>query len=150
MAQPIEYDGLVVEAKDGIRLIAIPTAVLEILKYAEVIQFTRAGQVSRLRVGNFLRSEEMRTIEQAYVEDAGANGETAIATVHPIHSDDHSPTTPPAPEPEAPADPADIPLRVRRDGQWVDTHVTRAQYERYLAEGRIRTEAPEDSEGTEQ
>jgi len=145
MTHPLEYDGLVVEANDGVRLNAIPTAVLEILKHAEVIQYTRNGQVSRLRVGNFLRPEEMRTIEQAYAEDAEENGPTA--TVHQIHP---SPTPPPAPEQEAPADPADIPLRVRRDGQWVDTHVTRAQYERYLAEGRISTEQPQDPEGTQE
>ena len=37
-----DFDGLVVESPRGDRLLALPIAVLEILRYASVIQYRRA------------------------------------------------------------------------------------------------------------
>lgn len=48
---PAEPDGIVVEGPGGVRLVAIPTAVLDILKFADTIQYTREGHVYRMRVG---------------------------------------------------------------------------------------------------
>lgn len=131
---PSEYDGLVIEGANGVRLVAIPMRLLQVLQYAEVLQFTRDGISSRLRVANFLPPEEMRTIEQATAEVTGepAPVEAEVIQLHP----DPSPTTPP-PLSEPTEDPADVPLRVYRDGQWTLTHVTRAQYEEYERQGQI-------------
>lgn len=47
---PLHHDGLVVEDAHGNRLLAIPTSVLEILKYAAVVQFIDGERVCRMRV----------------------------------------------------------------------------------------------------
>ena len=49
---PSEPDGLVVEGPHGFRLVAVPTAVLDVLRVAQTIQYTREGRVYRMRVGD--------------------------------------------------------------------------------------------------
>lgn len=159
----VDFDGLVVESPKGDRLLALPIAVLEILRYASVIQYRRGGRVTRMRVDGFLdgrpagqpvtqaQDDVVRGIQEQAANDAGAaasrpSGSAPTreygAPVLPIHgSNSPSPTTPPEPGEE---DPADIPLRLWRDGQWVDIHVTREQYELYMAQGKILPQAPTD------
>jgi hypothetical protein len=50
---PIEPDGLVVEDQNGVRLLAIPTQLLEILRFAAVLQYVHQGRVYRMRVDGF-------------------------------------------------------------------------------------------------
>lgn len=47
---PIDPDGVVIEDQMGNRLIAVPTALLEVLRFAAVIQYTRQGYTYRMRV----------------------------------------------------------------------------------------------------
>ena len=149
---PNEYDGLVVEGANGVRLVAIPMSLLQVLQYAEVVQFTKAGVSSRLRVSNFLPVDEMRTMEQAAAEAAqeaaeqASNSAAAVVEAQVIQlRPDPSPTTPP-PLSEPVADPANIPLRVYRDG-WQTIHVTQAQYEEYERQGKISQTPPDNPEG---
>ncbi|MER7953078.1 hypothetical protein ABTY59_37440 [Streptomyces sp. NPDC096079] len=51
---PVEFDGIVIEDQNGNRLLAIPTAALEILRFAAVIQYRSQGRVSRMRVDGFM------------------------------------------------------------------------------------------------
>lgn len=164
----VDFDGLVVEASNGDRLLALPIAVLEILRYASVIQYRRAGSVHRMRLDGFLDGRQggrpvtrAQDVVQDHVrqvqEQASNSAASAVswppagsaptppygAPALPVHGAlNPSPTPPPEQEPET--DPADIPLRMWKDGQWVDIHVTRAQYERYQAEGKISPTAPAD------
>lgn len=137
--RPLDFDGLVVESPSGERLLALPIAVLEVLRYASVIQYRRAGRVHRMRIDGFLDGRNgghiLTTAQDAIAADA-------------LEAQDPSPTPPPAPPEEQ--DPANIPLRVKRGGHWVDIHVTRAQYEDYERQGRITQEPPAETEGTDQ
>lgn len=152
---PNEYDGLVVEGANGVRLVAIPMSLLQVLQYAEVVQFTKAGVSSRLRVSNFLPPEEMRTMEQAAAEAAqeaaeqASNSAAAVVEAQVIQLRPDPSPTPPPPLSEPVEDPANIPLRVYRDGQWVTIHVTRAQYEEYERQGKISQNPPPNYEGNE-
>lgn len=170
-SRPQDFDGLVVESPRGERILALPIAVVEALRYASVIQYRRAGRVHRMRVDGFTDgriggqplphvqddvADAVRQAQEHAAEAAGAVASQATssaptpqygAPAPPAHgATDPSPTPPPALE----EDPADIPLRVRRGNQWVDIHVTRAQYETYLAQGRITQAPPADTEGTAQ
>lgn len=142
-----DFDGLVVESPAGDRLLALPIAVLEVLRYASVIQYRRAGRVSRMRVdGHLDRSTQAQDVVADAVQgiqEQAANDAGAVASWGP---QDPSPTPPPAPM--QPVDPANIPLRVRRGGEWHTIYVTREQYERYEQEGRLSQEPP--NEGTQQ
>lgn len=163
MYHPMEFDGLVVEGPNGVRLVAIPTSTLEILQYAEVIQFKQGDRVSRMRVANFLDQRDMRTQEQAAqevqeadreVREQAANSAAAVASwvagskaagsaptpeygapVLPVHGA-HNPSPTPPPAEADPLDPANIPVRVQRGGRWVNIYVTREQYERMTEQGR--------------
>lgn len=149
MSDPIEFDGLVVEAANGARLLALPTSVLLVLQHAAVIQFQRNGRVSRMRVSNFLDGRDGSIPQSVIPEqvpapvlDLGGIPSTSVPTPEYGAPDlGLAPTLPPAEEPEE--DPANIPLRARRDGQWVNIYVTRAQYEEYKAAGRIAPQAPQ-------
>jgi hypothetical protein len=126
----MDFDGLVVESPRGDRLLALPIAVLEVLRYASVIQYRRGGRVYRMRIDSFLDNRD---------------GGQAVTVVRDEMQPDAnpSPTPPPAPEEAREGeDPANIPLYVKRAGAWTVTHVTRADYERYHAEGRISQESP--------
>lgn len=135
--RPVDFDGLVVESPRGDRLLALPIAVLEILRYAAVIQYKRGGSVYRMRVDSFLDNRRGgQTVAQDVIQEA------AEQAANP------SPTPPPATE-QAPEDPANIPLRARRNGEWVTIHVTRTQYEEYVRQGRITSDAPTQDQATE-
>lgn len=113
--RPQEFDGLVVESANGDRLLALPIAVLEILRYASVIRFQRGGSFHSMRLDNFADGRQGgRPLPQGPV------------TAPPA---DPSPTPPPLVEGD-PLDPANVPMRVRRDGAWTTVYVTRAEYER--------------------
>lgn len=172
----VDFDGLVVESHQGNRILALPIAVLEALRYASVIQYRRGGSVYRMRVDSFLDGrrggqpvitqaqdviqEHVREVTEQAANSAGSRASWPTGSAPtpeygapqlPVHgANAPSPTTPPAPGEEP--DPANIPLRVRREGKWVNTYVTRTQYEQYVAEGRIRQEPPTDhpNEGTQQ
>ena len=161
--RPVEFDGLVVEGAGGERLVTIPAAVLPQLREATVIRFRRGDSVFNMRVSEFadgrtggLRITQARD-EMAPKVEPPVNGGSAPTPIYgapalPIHGTQNpSPTTPPEPGEEK--DPADIPLRVWRGGRWADIHVTREQYDRYQAEGKISQQPPADrpdAEGTEQ
>lgn len=156
MSDPIEFDGLVVEGANGVRLLALPTAVLRILENAEVIQFQRHGRVSRMRVGNFLDGRDQsipqpaipaqQPADELHLEPLPSRSAPTPEYGAPDLGLGPSPTPPPASEADL-EDPANIPLRARRGGQWVNIYVTRAQYEQYKAEGRIAAQAPQGPEG---
>lgn len=140
----IDFDGLVVEAPNGDRLLALPIAVLEVLRYASVIQYRRAGRVHRMRIDGFLDNREggqAVTVVRDEMQPSSAPTPEYGAPALPVHGElNPSPTPPPAlPEQE---DPANIPLYVKRGGAWTVTHVTRADYQRYQEEGRITQESP--------
>lgn len=116
--RPVDFDGLVVESASGDRLLALPTAVLEILRHASVIRYRRGDSLYSLRVDSFPPAPEQ-----------------APATP--------SPAPPPVNEGD-PLDPANVPMRVWRGGAWTTVYVTRAQYERYTQQGR--TQGPEQGE----
>lgn len=152
----VDFDGLVVESPRGDRLLALPIAVLEVLRYAAVIQYKRGGSVYRMRVDSFLDKRQgghpvthaKDVIQEAAEQAANSAGATIEALPIP------SPTPPPAPGEEQmePPDPANIPLRVRRNGLWENIYVTRTQYDEYQRQGRISQDMPADKpqEGTEQ
>lgn len=148
------FDGLVVESPRGDRLLALPIAVLEILRYAAVIEYRRGGSVHRMRVDTFLdRRQENRQTQATDVmrEAAEQAANSASATIQSMALP--SPTPPPAPgegEQEAQEDPANIPLRVRKGGHWENVYVTRAQYDEYQRQGRIRQEMPEGEQGPQE
>jgi hypothetical protein len=157
--RPPEFDGLVVEDAQGVRLLALPAAVLPVLRSAAVLRFRCGDSVFNMRVtrtGHQLVTQardEMapkveppeRSTGSAPTSEYGAPALPVYATATP------SPATPPAPEQEK-SDPANIPLRVWRGGGWTTTYVTRSEYDRFKAAGKISTEAPADrpDEGTEQ
>ena len=150
-SQPFEFDGLVVEAQDGSRLLALPTSVLQILQHAAVIQFQAQGRVSRMRVSGFLDGRDNSIPQQAPapVLNADPIPSTSVPTPEygaPDLGLGNPFSTPPPGSGEGegtPEDPANIPLRAHRDGRWVNIYVTRAQYEEYKAAGRIRPEVPQ-------
>lgn len=131
--RPVEFDGLVIESANGDRLLALPVAVLEILRYASVIRFRRAGAFYSMRLDTFA--------------DASQGGH--LLPAQPASSVEHAPTPSPTPPPAAegdPLDPANVPMRVWRGGAWTTVYVTRDQYERYTQQGR--TQGP--TEGDQQ
>lgn len=125
--RPVDFDGLVVEAADGARLLAIPTAVLEVLRYAHIIRFRRGTELHSLRLGAFAERLQEQDEHTPPLPQRAANTP--------------SPTPPPAPG--DPLDPANIPLRTFRDGGWQTIYVTRDEYERYTRQGN------QPNEGTE-
>lgn len=147
MSGSIEFDGLVVEGAQGVRILALPTAVLEALRYAEVIQFKAGDRVSRMRVANFIdvrdqamRDRQGRDQAQEIREQASNAAQAADswpsqsaptreygAPVLPITS----PSPTPPPDESDPLDPANIPMRVHRGDRWENIYVTRSDYERY-------------------
>lgn len=135
-ARKIEFDGLVVESARGDRLLAVPTAILEILRYATVIQYKKGDDVYRMRVDDTYARQQQAAQEatQAAAEQASNAAGALLAN--------HSPAPPPAAQStEGDAlDPENVPLRVRTDGEWKTIYVTRARYEEYLSQGRIQTD----------
>jgi hypothetical protein len=162
-----EFDGLIVEGPQGRRIIALPIAVIETLRYASAIRYRRGGRVWNLRLepttdgrqtGEPITQAQdlvQEHVRQAQEQAATNSGETATrwptqsaptpeygAPALPVYgAQNPSPTPPPALE-EDPADPADIPIYVKRGGAWTVTHVTRTEYERYRAQGRLSQDAP--------
>ncbi|MFJ2952950.1 hypothetical protein ACIO8H_35860 [Streptomyces sp. NPDC087226] len=130
--RPVDFDGLVVEGPRGERLLALPIAVLEILRYAQVIRFRSGGSMFSMRLDAFTdgRKGGRPVPEQPATPPAPAP----------------SPTPPPVAEGD-PLDPANIPMRVRRDGAWYTMYVTRAEYERY---NQQQGHTPPPAEGNEQ
>lgn len=157
-SRPIEFDGLVVEGPGGVRLLAIPASVLPVLRDAHVIQYAHDGHVARMvvaRHARFARVTQATDViqeqaAQAYDPEPSGSAPTreyGAPTLPLLGAGRPSPTSPPAVD-EPREDPADVPIRVRRGGEWATAHVTRAQYEEYVAQGRISQEAP--AEGTDQ
>lgn len=165
--RPIEFDGLVVENPRGDRIIALPIAVLEVLRYASVIRYKRGGSVWNMRLTEHTEfappatlaqdavADAVREVQQQAANDAGAVASWSAAgsaptpeygaPALPVHgANDPSPTPPPTEG--DPLDPANIPLRVHRAGQWTTVYVTREQYEQYTEQGRIAQEPPEETQ----
>lgn len=152
--RPVDFDGLVVEDDRGNRLLALPTAVLEILRHAAVIRFRRADSMFSMRLDAFT---DGRTGGQPIPQQPNTPrpAPTSAPTPEygapalPVHGARNPSPAPPPPVQEGdPLDPANIPLRVRRGESWATVYVTREQYERYEREGKL-THQPTD-EGTQQ
>lgn len=142
--RPPEFDGLVVEDPNGVRLLAIPAALLPVLRSAAVLRFRAGDAVYNMRVARdqlpAARAEQTPAIDPPERSNGSAPTPTYGAPAIPVSS---SPAPPPPPE-QDPEDPANIPLRVWRNGHWENTYVTRAEYERYETEGKISHQAPPD------
>lgn len=143
----IDFDGLVVESANGDRILALPTVVLESLRYASVIRYKRGASVWNLRLDGFTDGRDCAGTTQARddIADAVHDVQADAAEAASSAAANPSPTPPPAAVNQE--EPADIPIRVRRDGAWYTIYVTRAQYEEYERQGRISQEPPAD-EGT--
>lgn len=85
---PREPDGLVVEDAHGNRLLAVPTQLLEILRFASVIQYTRGACTFRLHVPDWNDPTPAPAYVPQQPSDPGA-GAYLVAVPSP------SPTTPP-------------------------------------------------------
>lgn len=163
----VEFDGLVVEDARGSRLLALPAAVIPELRQAAVIRYRLGDSHFSMRLTAFAdgrtagKSTTQARDELAPAEPPQRSAGSAPtpqygAPALPVHgAQNPSPTPPPAPEQDQ-EDPANIPLRARRNGEWITVHVTRAQYEEYQRQGRIAPTAPAETaqqatdEGNEQ
>lgn len=156
----VEFDGLVVEDAQGVRLLAIPAALLPVLRSAAVIRYRLGDSVFNMRLNHFtdgrpggqpitLARDEMAPRVEPPLPAGSAPTPDYGAPALPVYP---SPAPPPAP-PEEPEDPANIPLRAKRGGEWTTIYVTRAQYDQYVQEGRIAPELPTEegksTDGTE-
>lgn len=155
MTQPPDFDGLVVESANGDRILALPIAVMESLRYASVIRFRRQGSFFSLRLDHFTDGRQGGQPIPQQSPEPGPNSpqpnRSSAPTPEygapplPVHgANNPSPAPPPAQEGD-PLDPANIPLRVRRGGEWTTIYVTREQYQQYEQDGRIQC-----TEGTDQ
>ncbi|MFJ3812595.1 hypothetical protein ACIPWE_40330 [Streptomyces sp. NPDC090073] len=152
----VDFDGLVVEDANGVRVLALPAALVPALRSAVVIRFRNGDAHYSMRVDRFdrLAATQARDELAPAVEPPAPSGSAPTPTYGapalPVHgTQDPSPAPPPASDQDE-EDPANIPLRARRGGQWVNIYVTRAQYLQYEADGRIAPQAPDDTEGTDQ
>jgi hypothetical protein len=150
---PPEYDGLVIEDAHGVRLLALPAAIVPVLRSAAVLRFRLGDSVFNMRVAPQLpvqRTQDGPRVEPPQQSSGSAPTPEYGAPALPVHgARNPSPTPPPAHEQDQ-EDPADIPIRVRRNGEWTTVHVTREQYERYEREGKLTHEPPADYEGNQQ
>lgn len=151
----VEFDGLVVEDARGVRLLALPAAVVPVLRSAAVVRFRLGDSHYSMRLTDFADGRRGGTIVRdelaPRVEPPAPAGSAPTpeygAPVLPVYATPNpSPAPPPAPEEEQ-TDPANIPIRAKRGGHWTTVYVTRAQYDQYVAEGRISAEVPTDDEG---
>lgn len=153
----VEFDGLVVEDAQGVRLLALPAALLPVLRSAAVIRYRLGDSVFNMRLNTFM---DGRTGGQRVTQ---ARDELAPRVEPPLppgsaptpqYGAPDIPTSPsPAPPPaaqEEQEDPANIPLRAKRGGEWTNIYVTRAQYDEYVKAGRISPELPtEEGQSTD-